>query len=76
MAGALAAGPVLVVADEPTVGQDRGTWAVVAGLLAAAARDGATVAVGTHDGRLLDALADRSTAPVRLSAGHRVGVAA
>ncbi len=76
VAGALAAGPAVVVADEPTVGQDRGTWAVVAGLLAAAARDGATVAVGTHDDRLLDALADRSTAAVRLSAGHRVGVAA
>lgn len=41
--------PGLVLADEPTVGQDRGTWAVVAGWLGASARAGATVAVSTHD---------------------------
>jgi energy-coupling factor transport system ATP-binding protein len=56
LAAALAAGPALVLADEPSVGQDRGTWAVVAGLLAAAARDGAAVAVSTHDGALVQTL--------------------
>ncbi|MEZ0164912.1 ATP-binding cassette domain-containing protein [Kineococcus sp. LSe6-4] len=76
LAGALAAGPALVVADEPTVGQDRSTWAVVAGLLAAAARDGAAVAVGTHDARLLDALRHHGTTPVHLSGGVRAQVAA
>jgi energy-coupling factor transport system ATP-binding protein len=76
VAAALAAGPALVVADEPTVGQDRGTWAVVAGLLAAAARDGAAVAVGTHDVRLLDALGSRSGAPVHLHRGSRTEAAA
>ncbi|WP_432513043.1 ATP-binding cassette domain-containing protein [Kineococcus sp. SYSU DK001] len=53
LASALAAGPAVLLADEPTVGQDRGTWAVVTGLLAAAARDGAAVAVSTHDERLV-----------------------
>jgi energy-coupling factor transport system ATP-binding protein len=56
LAAALAAGPALVLADEPTVGQDPATWAVVAGLLLAAARDGAAVVVSTHDQRLLTAL--------------------
>lgn len=41
--------PGLVLADEPTVGQDRDTWTVVAGWLGASARAGATVAVSTHD---------------------------
>ncbi|MEZ0493946.1 ATP-binding cassette domain-containing protein [Kineococcus sp. TBRC 1896] len=76
LAGALAAGPALVVADEPTVGQDRGTWAVVAGLLAAAVRDGAAVAVGTHDGPLLGALGPRAGTAVRLHRGVPAEVAA
>ena len=41
--------PGLVLLDEPTVGQDRNTWAAVAGWIAAAARAGATVGVSTHD---------------------------
>lgn len=56
LVGALAAGPGVLLADEPTVGQDRGTWAVVAGLLQAAARDGAAVVVASHDARLVGAL--------------------
>lgn len=52
LAAALAHRPGLVLADEPTVGQDRGTWALVAGWLGAAARAGATVAVSTHDSEL------------------------
>lgn len=52
LAAATAHRPGLVLADEPTVGQDRGTWALVAGWLGAAARTGATVAVSTHDADL------------------------
>ncbi|WP_369056098.1 ATP-binding cassette domain-containing protein [Kineococcus terrestris] len=52
LASALAAGPSALLADEPTVGQDRGTWAAVAGLLTAAAAAGAAVGVATHDERL------------------------
>lgn len=46
---AVAHRPGLVLLDEPTVGQDRGTWAAVAGLAVAAAAAGAAVAVSTHD---------------------------
>ena len=49
LAAALAHRPGLVLLDEPTVGQDRNTWAAVAGWIAASARAGATVAVSTHD---------------------------
>ena len=49
MASAVAHGPALVLADEPTVGQDRLTWAAVTGVLAAARREGAAVVVTTHD---------------------------
>lgn len=49
VAAALAHGPGVVLADEPTVGQDRGTWSAVTGLLLAhRAREGA-VLVATHD---------------------------
>lgn len=51
VASALAAGPAVLLADEPTVGQDRRTWAAVTGLLRAAARTGVAVAVATHDHR-------------------------
>jgi len=59
LAAALAAGPALVLVDEPTVGQDPRTWAAVTGLLLAAARDGAGVVVSTHDERLLQVLGPR-----------------
>ncbi|WP_432564904.1 ATP-binding cassette domain-containing protein [Kineococcus sp. SYSU DK003] len=74
LAGALAAGPAVVLADEPTVGQDRGTWAVVAGLLQAAARDGAGVVLSSHDSRLLDAIG--GDGGVHLEAGTLREVAA
>ena len=74
LAAALAAGPALLLADEPSVGQDRGTWAVVAGLLASAARDGAAVAVSTHDAALVHAVAPG--AGVHLVAGRSSGGAA
>ncbi|MFE5342673.1 ABC transporter ATP-binding protein [Isoptericola sp. NPDC056578] len=53
LAAALAHRPGLVLLDEPTVGQDRGTWAAVAGWAGAAARHGATVAASTHDAHLV-----------------------
>lgn len=52
LAAALAHRPGLVLLDEPTVGQDRRTWAAVAGWIGAAAREGAAVAISTHDADL------------------------
>ncbi|PPK98018.1 energy-coupling factor transport system ATP-binding protein [Kineococcus xinjiangensis] len=68
LAAALAAGPALVAADEPTVGQDRGTWAVVAGALRGAAGAGAAVVVASHD----EVLVDRASHRLRLEAGRAV----
>ena len=41
--------PAMVLADEPTVGQDRRTWSAVMGLLESAQRAGMGLAVSTHD---------------------------
>jgi energy-coupling factor transport system ATP-binding protein len=49
VASAIAHGPALVLADEPTVGQDRLTWAAVMGVLGTAEREGSAVLVTTHD---------------------------
>jgi energy-coupling factor transport system ATP-binding protein len=49
MASAIAHSPALVLADEPTVGQDRLTWAAVTGVLEAARHEGSAVVVTTHD---------------------------
>jgi energy-coupling factor transport system ATP-binding protein len=49
LAAALAHRPGLVLLDEPTVGQDPGTWAAVTGWMASARDAGATVTVATHD---------------------------
>lgn len=54
MASAVAHAPALVLADEPTVGQDRLTWAAVSGVLAAARAEGAAVVVTTHDPGVVD----------------------
>ena len=41
--------PALVLADEPTVGQDRHTWAAVVGVLDAVRAAGSAAVVATHD---------------------------
>ncbi|TWE12953.1 ABC transporter ATP-binding protein [Rudaeicoccus suwonensis] len=53
----LAHRPELVLLDEPTVGQDRHTWAAVTGWVTSARASAATVGVATHDASLI-ALAD------------------
>jgi len=53
LAGALAHRPGLALLDEPTVGQDRSTWAAVVGWLSGAAAAGTTVAAATHDALLM-----------------------
>ncbi len=58
VAAALAHGPFAVLLDEPTVGQDRATWAAVVGAVTAARRAGAGAAVSTHDRRAVSAVAD------------------
>ncbi len=52
LAAALAHRPGVVLLDEPTVGQDPQSWALVAGWMRSAARAGATVAASTHDHHL------------------------
>ena len=49
IASSLAHGAVALLFDEPTVGQDRATWAAVTGAMQSAARAGAAVAVASHD---------------------------
>ncbi|MBE3074579.1 MAG: ATP-binding cassette domain-containing protein [Actinobacteria bacterium] len=68
LAGAIAHGPSVLVLDEPSVGQDRSTWAAVAGVVVAARDAGVGVVLATHD-PLLIALADRR---ITLSAGRVV----
>jgi energy-coupling factor transporter ATP-binding protein EcfA2 len=58
LACALAHGPEAVLLDEPTVGQDRRTWAAVAGICSAARSGGVALAVASHDRRILDAIVD------------------
>jgi energy-coupling factor transport system ATP-binding protein len=59
VAAALAHGPFGVLLDEPTVGQDRDTWAAVAGVAAAARHSGAGVVLSTHDRLAVTTLADQ-----------------
>ena len=69
VAAALAHGPTGVLLDEPTVGQDRNTWAAVVGALASARDAGVGVALSTHDALAVDVLeADE----IVLDAGRRV----
>jgi energy-coupling factor transport system ATP-binding protein len=59
VATALAGRPRVLVLDEPTFGQDRRTWAEMAGLLAGLRDSGHGVVTVTHDTDLVDAVADR-----------------
>lgn len=64
VAAALAHGPSAVLADEPTVGQDRGTWSAVVGLLLAHRERGGAVVIATHDPDLVALVDDvRAVAP-------------
>jgi len=58
LVGAIAHGPSVLVLDEPTVGQDRLTWAAVAGVITASRDAGLAVIMATHDPHLIQ-LADR-----------------
>jgi len=69
VAAAVVHGPALVLADEPTVGQDRRTWAAVMGVLEAARREGVGLVVTTHD----DGVMARADEIVRMRAGRIVG---
>jgi energy-coupling factor transport system ATP-binding protein len=62
VAAAVVHQPSLVLADEPTVGQDRLTWAAVVGILDAVRDTGSAVVVATHD----DAVVARSDAVMTL----------
>jgi len=69
VATALVARPELLVADEPTFGQDARTWDELVELLAEARDDGRAVLFVTHDEELVGVLADRV---VRLEQGRVV----
>lgn len=71
LAAALVHGPRGLLLDEPTVGQDRRTWAAVVGVAAAARSAGIAVGVATHDERAVAALA--AGPHVRLGLEHGVG---
>ena len=68
----------MVVADEPTFGQDAVTWAELVGLLADLRDDGTAIVMVTHDDALVDAIADRTLSmiarilrtPTRRSLAH------
>lgn len=66
LAAALGHRPGVVLLDEPTVGQDRNTWAAVVGWLTSAARAGAATGLATHD-ELIE-----SDVEVRMLAGRPV----
>ncbi|KRE40485.1 ATP-binding cassette domain-containing protein [Knoellia sp. Soil729] len=63
IASAILHQPPLLLADEPTVGQDRHTWAAVVGLLDSYRRAGGAVLVSTHDA----AVVERSDGVVELT---------
>ncbi len=67
VATALATSPRVVVADEPTFGQDSRTWAELVDLLADLRDDGCGLVLVTHDLALVDAVAD-----VTVDLGRRV----
>ncbi|SEL96700.1 energy-coupling factor transport system ATP-binding protein [Blastococcus sp. DSM 46786] len=62
VATALATAPRVLVLDEPTFGQDAGTWREVVALLAEQRARGCAIAAVTHDADLVAALADARVA--------------
>lgn len=54
VAAAILHGPAVVLADEPTVGQDRHTWAAIVGLLAAYRAEGGAIVTATHDAHIVE----------------------
>lgn len=60
LAAALVNGPLGLLLDEPTVGQDRLTWAAVTGALSTARTAGGALALATHDLQAVDAVADET----------------
>jgi energy-coupling factor transport system ATP-binding protein len=64
VATAIATAPRMIVADEPTFGQDSRTWTELVGLLADLRDAGTAVVVVTHDEALVEALADRTISMV------------
>ncbi len=54
VAAALHHGPPVLLADEPTVGQDRHTWAALVGLVAGYRSAGGAVLAATHDRHVVD----------------------
>lgn len=67
VAAALLHGPPVLLADEPTVGQDRRTWAALVGLVAAYRRAGGAVVAATHDAHVIE----RATTVQHLAAPAR-----
>ena len=57
MATALAHWPMVLYLDEPTVGQDRESWASIVGAILSARNSGVNITLATHDPALI-ALAD------------------
>ena len=60
MGTALAGAPRLLVLDEPTFGQDRGTWLELLNLLAGLRDAGRGLCFVSHDRPFVSALADRT----------------
>ena len=59
VATAIATSPRVIVADEPTFGQDSRTWEQLVTLLAELRDDGCGLLLVTHDEELVEALADQ-----------------